>query len=137
MIPVRFNSAKAIYRATVALDARVVRVHEVKLRRINDVRCRRLTDVFDPRSMTTFTANIPFGHRLRLNVVVHRMEPSHSGSVGRACCQAVKRHPPVGIRLDRVGSPNPVRDVPLGQTTLLEELLHYQQIRPLLHREVA
>ena len=64
-------------------------------------------DVLAARAVAALAADVPFGDRLRLDVVVDRMaavaertgRPLHV--VGR-----IERHPPVGVRRTRYGAPH-------------------------------
>src|SRR5690242_1384898 len=56
-----------------ALNARVVGVHEIELRRIHDVARRRLPHMFAPWTVAALTADVPFRGRFGLSVVIHGM----------------------------------------------------------------
>src|SRR6476620_12478132 len=66
------------------------------------------------RAMALFAADIPLGDLLRSDVVVHRMATITQRAGGTSgVLGGIKRHPPVGVRLNEVGSPHLVRDIPL------------------------
>jgi hypothetical protein len=55
----------------VALEANIRRLHRIETRRVDDVCLRRPPDMRGTGTMAFLAADIPFGHRLRLDVVVH------------------------------------------------------------------
>ena len=56
-----------------ALDADVIRVHVIELGWIDDVAPPLVRDVLTARTVAAFAADIPFRHRLSLDVVAHGM----------------------------------------------------------------
>src|SRR5690242_10361579 len=66
------------------------------------------------RPVALFTADVPFGHRLFLNVVVDRMAAIAQGTRRSfLIVRRVKRSPPVGPVFHEIRSPDLVRDIPL------------------------
>ena len=72
----------------VALNADIVRPHIVKAARVDDVGFHRARDVGAASAMAALAADIPFGDRMRLDIVVllADLTSSHSGPVGRPSC---------------------------------------------------
>jgi hypothetical protein len=97
-----------------ALNAHVICLDGIKPGRIDDVRARRTRDVRAARAMAFLAPDIPFGHRLGTDVVIHRM-----AAVAQRTCRTleivrrIEGCPPVRARLDDVWRPDLVRDVPL------------------------
>src|SRR5579863_8067555 len=61
-----------------------------------------------------FTADVPFGHRLLLNVVVDRMTSIAQGTSRTLhIVRRVERSPPVGPVFDEIGPPDLVPYIPL------------------------
>ena len=84
----------------VALDADIVRPHIVKAARVDDVGFHRARDVSAARAMATLAADIPFGDRMRLDIVVHRVAAvTQRARRTRLLLLRVILHPPVGARL--------------------------------------
>lgn len=115
--PVVISSAKGIVERLslrMALDADVRGLHGVQSRGVNDIRLCGSLHVRRARTVALLTTDVPFRHRLGLNVVVHRMAtvtkrtrgPFHV--VGR-----IIGYPPVGVWCNQVLTPHLVRYVPL------------------------
>jgi len=62
------------------------------------------------------STRLPFGHRLGLDVVVHRVAAvAKRPRSAASCCRRIVGHPPVGVRLNEVGAPHSIDHVPTGQ----------------------
>src|SRR5262245_27821886 len=96
------------------LNAYIVRSNIVEPRWIDDVGLGGLCNVCDAGSVAALAADIPFSHRPRLDVVVHRMAAITKGT-GRPgiLLGRIVRHPPIRARPDVVRAPHLVAHVPL------------------------
>src|ERR1700751_4334187 len=71
--------------------------------------------MFAARSVALLATDIPFGHLLRLHVVIYGVAAVARGSGGTIeVSRPVKRNPPVPSRFHVIGQPAFLRDVPLG-----------------------
>ncbi len=111
-----FAGDRILNRASLrmALDAGVVRMDVIHPRGVQNVGSRRMRDVLAPRPVAPLAAYIPLGHRLILDVVIHRMAPiaSRPGRpfqvVGR-----IEGRPPIGSIGHEIGAPYMIGNVPL------------------------
>src|SRR5260370_23404008 len=96
-----------------ALDAHVICLDGIKPGRIHDVRARRTRYVRAARAMAFLASDIPFGHGLGADVVIHRM-----AAVAQRTCRTleivrrIESGPPVRACLDDVWRPALMGDVP-------------------------
>src|SRR5439155_17861198 len=80
----------------VALNAHVVGLDKTEPSRIDDVGSRRAGDVGASRTVAFFAADVPFGNRLRLDVVIDRMAAIAEWPGGpRRVLRRVELSPPV------------------------------------------
>src|SRR5579871_2921340 len=77
-----------------ALDAGVVRADKVEPGRIDDIRPARIRRVFAPGTMAALAADVPFLHRLCLDVVIDRVATvtQRPGRTARVL-RGIERHP--------------------------------------------
>src|SRR6201987_6546273 len=76
--------------------------------------------MFAARSVPFFPTDIPFGHLLRLHVVIYGMAAVARGSGGTIeVGRPVKRNPPVRSRFHVIGQPLLFRDVPLRRQRII------------------
>src|ERR1700719_483104 len=98
------------------LDAGVAGVNVIEARRIEDVIAKRLLAMRLARAMTSLATDIPLGHGLGLDVVVHRMAAVAERPRGALeIVGRVKRRPPIGAVGDEIPAPDLMRDVPLDR----------------------
>lgn len=99
-----------------ALDTGIVRTNEVETRGIDDVCSRGMRNMQAPRPVASLTADIPFGYRFRLDVVIHRMAAIAKRTRGPLeVVRRIQGRPPVRSILDEVWPPDLVCNVPLGR----------------------
>src|SRR5947199_9432358 len=97
-----------------ALDARVTGGDGIEAGWINDVAASGTGRVIAAGSVTALASDVPFGHGVGGEVVVHGMAAVAEGA-GRALhiVGGIVGHPPIGVVRDEIGTPDLVRNVPL------------------------
>src|SRR5438105_868905 len=99
-----------------ALDADVIGLQRIEARRIHDAGSAGRPDVIAAWSMALFAADVPFRHRLGLDVVVNRMAAiAKRSSRPLHVVGGIEFRPPVGTVGGEVGTPHLVREVPLSR----------------------
>ena len=98
-----------------ALDADIVGAHVIQAGGIHDVLRRGTLNVVASGPVALFAADVPLGDRLGFEVVVHRMASIAQRTGGALhIVGRIEGSPPIGARGCKVGTPDLMRDVPLG-----------------------
>src|SRR5262245_601886 len=110
----------------VALNAGVVGSNEIQFCRIDDIRPVGIRSVRASRPVAAFTTDVPLLHAFCFDVVVNGVATITQRS--RRAFRVVGRiewHPPIGVGLDEICTPEFVVDVPLGaeREVIISDLL--------------
>lgn len=98
----------------VALHTHIRRLNRVQTGRVRDTDAGRFLNVSATRPMTLLAADIPFRHRLGLDVVVDGMTPIAKRAGGTLhVIDRIKRCPPIRIGRNEIRPPNFMRHIPL------------------------